>query len=183
MGYEQLCKNLIEIDACNDFCDNIVMVVPKVEGPGYTKETIRVEYEWKPPRCEVNPKTTFSVGKKNGSASGNSLKTVSKTNASTPGIRVVSLNNSFDALNDDNLVTVRLLLESVDNDMARYLASNPSGVGYGTKSLPEQWNDSYGVAEYDYDPYDNDMYKGQKIPDNLQAICDNMNIKVRGQIK
>ncbi|GJU30972.1 hypothetical protein Tco_1174561 [Tanacetum coccineum] len=65
----------------------------------------------------------------------------------------------------------------------RYLASNPTGVGYGTKSLPEQWNDSYGDAEYDYDPYDNDMYEGQKIPDNLQAICDNMNIKVRGQIK
>ncbi|GKB22652.1 hypothetical protein Tco_0862053 [Tanacetum coccineum] len=36
---------LIEIDACNGFSDNIVMAVPNLEGPGYTKETIRVEYE------------------------------------------------------------------------------------------------------------------------------------------
>ncbi|GJR25722.1 RNA-directed DNA polymerase, eukaryota, reverse transcriptase zinc-binding domain protein [Tanacetum coccineum] len=25
--------------------------IPDLDGPGYTKETIRVEYEWKPPRC------------------------------------------------------------------------------------------------------------------------------------
>nr|GEW15223.1 hypothetical protein [Tanacetum cinerariifolium] len=25
--------------------------IPDLEGPGHTKETIRVEYEWKPPRC------------------------------------------------------------------------------------------------------------------------------------
>nr|GEY03955.1 zinc finger, CCHC-type [Tanacetum cinerariifolium] len=29
-------------------------------------------------------------------------------------------------------------VESVDNDMARFLASNPAGVGYGTKNLMEQ---------------------------------------------
>ncbi|GKB02511.1 zinc knuckle CX2CX4HX4C containing protein [Tanacetum coccineum] len=40
---------LIEIDTCNDFSDNLVMVVPNFKGNGYTKETIRVEYEWKPP--------------------------------------------------------------------------------------------------------------------------------------
>ncbi|GJZ67881.1 hypothetical protein Tco_0631121, partial [Tanacetum coccineum] len=51
-------------------------------------------------------------------------------------------------------------VEPVDNEMANYLASNPSGVGFGTKSLLEQWNDSYEDADYDYDPYDNDMYKG-----------------------
>ncbi|GJX54062.1 putative ribonuclease H-like domain-containing protein [Tanacetum coccineum] len=44
---------LIEIDACNDFSDNLVMAVPNLEGTGYTKETIRVEYEWKPSRCST----------------------------------------------------------------------------------------------------------------------------------
>ncbi|GJX61803.1 hypothetical protein Tco_0294703 [Tanacetum coccineum] len=44
---------LIEIIACNDFSDNLVMAIPNMEGTGYTKETIRVEYEWKPPRCSV----------------------------------------------------------------------------------------------------------------------------------
>ncbi|GJZ40516.1 zinc knuckle CX2CX4HX4C containing protein [Tanacetum coccineum] len=29
------------------------MVVLTLDGPGYTKETIRVEYEWGPPRCSA----------------------------------------------------------------------------------------------------------------------------------
>ncbi|GJV95270.1 hypothetical protein Tco_1546847 [Tanacetum coccineum] len=51
------------------------------------------------------------------------------------------------------------------------------------ESLLEQWNESYENADYDYDPYDNDMYEGQDIPDNLHAIADKLNIKVRGRNK
>ncbi|GJX16594.1 hypothetical protein Tco_0217426 [Tanacetum coccineum] len=68
---------------------------------------------------------------------------------------------------------------SVDNDMDRFMASEK--VGYGTNSLLEQWKDSYENGNYDYDPYDDDMYEGQDIPDKLQAICDNLDIKVRGR--
>ncbi|GJY24005.1 hypothetical protein Tco_0397663 [Tanacetum coccineum] len=49
---------------------------------------------------------------------------------------------------------------SVDNDMTNFLASKD--VGYGTNSLLEQWKESYGNGEYDYDPYNNDMYEGRK---------------------
>ncbi|GKE62463.1 hypothetical protein Tco_1512830, partial [Tanacetum coccineum] len=45
---------------------------------------------------------------------------------------------------------------SIDNDMTNFLASKD--VGYGTNSLLEQWKESYGNGEYDYDPYNNDMY-------------------------
>nr|GEW64889.1 hypothetical protein [Tanacetum cinerariifolium] len=41
----------IEVDACNGFSNNLIIVVPNLEGPRYIKETIRVEYEWEPPRC------------------------------------------------------------------------------------------------------------------------------------
>ncbi|GJX15672.1 hypothetical protein Tco_0216504 [Tanacetum coccineum] len=44
---------LIEIDACNNFSDNLFMVVPKLEGTGYTKETIHMEYEWEPHHCSI----------------------------------------------------------------------------------------------------------------------------------
>ncbi|GKC50396.1 putative ribonuclease H-like domain-containing protein, partial [Tanacetum coccineum] len=44
---------LIEIDTCNEFSDNLVMVMPNLKGNRYTKETIRVEYEWKPPCCST----------------------------------------------------------------------------------------------------------------------------------
>ncbi|GKA87942.1 retrotransposon protein, putative, ty1-copia subclass [Tanacetum coccineum] len=70
---------------------------------------------------------------------------------------------------------------SVDNDMAKFLASKD--VGYGTNSLLQQWKESYGNGEYDYDLYDDDMYEGQDRPDKIQDICDNLDIKVCGRKK
>ncbi|GKG04423.1 hypothetical protein Tco_0314810, partial [Tanacetum coccineum] len=69
---------------------------------------------------------------------------------------------------------------SVDYEMAGFLAKKD---GYGTQSLLEQWKKSYENDDYEYDPYDDDMYKGQDIPDKLQAICDNLDITVRGRRK
>ncbi|GKD47305.1 hypothetical protein Tco_1271950 [Tanacetum coccineum] len=70
---------------------------------------------------------------------------------------------------------------SVDNDMAHSMASER--VGFGTQSLLEQWRDSYGNGDYDKDPYDDDMYEGQDLPQEIQAICDNLDIRVRGRKK
>ncbi|GJU89805.1 hypothetical protein Tco_1302228 [Tanacetum coccineum] len=72
-------------------------------------------------------------------------------------------------------------VESVDNDMARSMASER--VGFGTKSLLEQWSDSYENDDYDEDPYDDDMNEGQDLPDKIQDICDNLDIRVRGHRK
>ncbi|GJY38102.1 hypothetical protein Tco_0424466 [Tanacetum coccineum] len=46
-------------------------------------------------------------------------------------------------------------------------------------SLLEQWTESYENADYGYDPYDDDMYEDQDIPDKLQDICDKLDITVR----
>ncbi|GKC75356.1 hypothetical protein Tco_1126130, partial [Tanacetum coccineum] len=56
-------------------------------------------------------------------------------------------------------------------------------VGFGTSSLLEQWRDTYKNVDYDYDPYDDDTYEGQEIPNNIQSICDNLDIKLRGRKK
>ncbi|GJT72221.1 hypothetical protein Tco_1031507 [Tanacetum coccineum] len=70
---------------------------------------------------------------------------------------------------------------SVDNDMAIFLASKKDG--HGTNSLLEQWKESYGNGDYDFDPDDDDMYEGQDIPDKIQDICDNLDIKFCGRKK
>ncbi|GJR15681.1 hypothetical protein Tco_0798333 [Tanacetum coccineum] len=72
--------------------------------------------------------------------------------------------------------TSSLNSEAVDNDKARSMASEK--VGFDTNSLLEQWRDTYENGDYDYDPYDDDMYEGQEIDDKIQAICDNLDIKV-----
>ncbi|GKB49863.1 hypothetical protein Tco_0900616 [Tanacetum coccineum] len=48
MGYA---RALIEISAENELKNEIKMAVPIVKGEGHTIERMRVEYEWKPPRC------------------------------------------------------------------------------------------------------------------------------------
>ncbi|GKA48744.1 hypothetical protein Tco_0741702 [Tanacetum coccineum] len=53
MGAKSYARVLIEINVCNDFSGNLVMVVPNLEGTGYTKETILIEYEWELPRCNT----------------------------------------------------------------------------------------------------------------------------------
>nr|GEX97561.1 hypothetical protein [Tanacetum cinerariifolium] len=69
----------------------------------------------------------------------------------------------------------------VDNDMDRSLASGR--VGFSTQSLLEQWRDLYSNGDYDDDPYDDDMYEGQDLSQELHAICDNLDIQVRGRKK
>nr|GEX87645.1 hypothetical protein [Tanacetum cinerariifolium] len=60
---------------------------------------------------------------------------------------------------------------SVDNDMANFLAKNDV---YATQSL---------LHDYEYDPYDDDLFEGQEITETLQAFCDRLDIKVRGRKK
>ncbi|GJT47522.1 hypothetical protein Tco_0956237 [Tanacetum coccineum] len=69
------------------------------------------------------------------------------------GIPLTTVDSSGDHDSDDEVA-------SIDNDMTNFLASKD--VGYGTNSLLEQWKESYGNGEYDYDPYNNDMYEGRK---------------------
>ncbi|GJR38525.1 hypothetical protein Tco_1214209 [Tanacetum coccineum] len=42
---------------------------------------------------------------------------------------------------------------------------------------------AHSLASERVDPYDDDMYKGQDVSQEIQAICDNLDIKVRGRKK
>ncbi|GJZ62717.1 hypothetical protein Tco_0618854 [Tanacetum coccineum] len=95
-----------------------------------------------------------------------------------PGV-VVQSDDRLTALIDSGITEEKCSddeVESVDNDMARSMASER--VGFRTQSLLEQWRDSYENGDYDKDSYDDDMYEGQDLPDKLQEICDNLDIRV-----
>ncbi|GJQ90653.1 hypothetical protein Tco_0001792 [Tanacetum coccineum] len=59
-------RAMIELRADVELKDNIVAAMPKITGDDYYIFNIRVEYEWKPPRCPVSKKPTAnaSVNKK-----------------------------------------------------------------------------------------------------------------------
>ncbi|GJT49678.1 zinc knuckle CX2CX4HX4C containing protein [Tanacetum coccineum] len=159
------------LDSYTNSNDHLVMAVPNLEGNGYTKETIRIEYEWEPPRCStclifghspidcpiVTPKRVVNQKDKGkGQTSG----------ADDESFIEVKKKKSVANLGNEDEV------EPIDNEMEGFLASKPMGVGFGPKSLLKQWRESN-----DYDPYNDDMYKGQEISDNIQTICDNLDIK------
>ncbi|GKB85326.1 zinc knuckle CX2CX4HX4C containing protein [Tanacetum coccineum] len=52
-GRSSFARCLIEINSETDFKESITIGIPELDGPGFIKETIRVEYEWKPPRCHT----------------------------------------------------------------------------------------------------------------------------------
>ncbi|GJU19667.1 putative ribonuclease H-like domain-containing protein [Tanacetum coccineum] len=151
LGMSSYARILIEINACNNSSDNVVMDLPNLKETGYTKETIRVEYEWESPRCstclifghslEECPKYLKRVvnrmDKGKGGSSGDDDEgfiEVKKKKSGGKCMLVVydgkSLENDYSS-NQGSEDEV----ESVDNEMASYMASKPSRVGYGTKII------------------------------------------------
>ncbi|GJX09366.1 zinc knuckle CX2CX4HX4C containing protein, partial [Tanacetum coccineum] len=52
-GRSSFARCLIEVNSEADLVDVVTIGVPSLTGDDFTKETIRVEYEWRPPRCDV----------------------------------------------------------------------------------------------------------------------------------
>ncbi|GJS21071.1 zinc knuckle CX2CX4HX4C containing protein [Tanacetum coccineum] len=52
-GRSSFTRRLIEVNSKADFVDVVTIGIPSLTGDGFTKETIRVEYEWRPPRCDI----------------------------------------------------------------------------------------------------------------------------------
>ncbi|XP_022024362.1 uncharacterized protein LOC110924676 [Helianthus annuus] len=50
-GRSGYARAIIELNADKEMKDAISVAIPNVEEGGFLKSTIRVEYEWKPPRC------------------------------------------------------------------------------------------------------------------------------------
>ncbi|GKF86885.1 hypothetical protein Tco_0254712 [Tanacetum coccineum] len=52
-GRSSFARCLIEINSEADLVDVVTIGIPSLTGDDFTKETIRVEYEWRPPRCDL----------------------------------------------------------------------------------------------------------------------------------
>ncbi|GJY08594.1 zinc knuckle CX2CX4HX4C containing protein [Tanacetum coccineum] len=52
-GRSSFARCLIKVNSEADLVDVVTIRIPSLTGDGFTKETIRVEYEWRPPRCDI----------------------------------------------------------------------------------------------------------------------------------
>ncbi|GJU17390.1 hypothetical protein Tco_1145356 [Tanacetum coccineum] len=112
---------------------NIVAAMPKITGEGYYTCNIRVEYEWKPPRCAY----------------------CKNVDASSP--RTTPIMEKIDKIEKliiDGKVTL------VDKE-GKPFKKVDSSCDYDSEDeiLLEQWTESYENNDYGYDLYDDDMYK------------------------
>nr|GEW61414.1 zinc knuckle CX2CX4HX4C [Tanacetum cinerariifolium] len=53
-GRSSFARCLIKVNLEADLVDVVTIGVPSLSRDGFTKETIRVEYEWRPPRCDIS---------------------------------------------------------------------------------------------------------------------------------
>ncbi|GKE67416.1 hypothetical protein Tco_1521577, partial [Tanacetum coccineum] len=51
-GRSSFARCLIEVNSEADLVDSVAIGIPSLTGDDFTKETILVEYEWRPPRCD-----------------------------------------------------------------------------------------------------------------------------------
>ncbi|GKF97870.1 zinc knuckle CX2CX4HX4C containing protein, partial [Tanacetum coccineum] len=52
-GMSSFAQCLIEVNSEADLVDVVTIGIPSLSEDDFTKETIRVEYEWRPPRCDT----------------------------------------------------------------------------------------------------------------------------------
>ncbi|GJW81181.1 hypothetical protein Tco_0145156 [Tanacetum coccineum] len=166
-------RTMIELRADVELKDTIVVAMRKLIREGFYTCTVHVEYEWKPPRNKKNDaEPTKNVSNSNPFDVLNSVENDVDlgTNGRTSNLFEKQIIDGKVTLVDDEGEPVKKVnypvdhdsedeVASVDNYMARSMASEK--VGFGTNSLLEQWRDTYENDDYDYDPYDDNMYEGQ----------------------
>ncbi|GJS59687.1 hypothetical protein Tco_0654471 [Tanacetum coccineum] len=86
------------------------------------------------------------------------------------------LKNVESSVNSDSESEVKEVFNETADFMTSTSLKSGGESGYGTKSLLEQWRET--KVDNDYEPYDEDLYDRYDMSENLQAICDDLDIKV-----
>ncbi|PWA80509.1 zinc knuckle CX2CX4HX4C [Artemisia annua] len=138
---------MIEVRVDVELKDTIVVAIPKLYGEGFYTCTVRVEYKWKPPRCaccKFFGHIQEECPKNPGLGVTKNLKKPSQAPKGVP-----------------SWVPMRGI----------HIWLVTGKVGFGTKSLLEQWRDSYVNGDYDEDTYDDNMYEGEDTPDKFKIYA------------
>ncbi|GJT29856.1 retrotransposon protein, putative, ty1-copia subclass [Tanacetum coccineum] len=164
--------------------DNIVEAMPKITREGYYTCNIRVEYEWKPPRCaycKVFRHVQEECLKNIGTGAIKNLKKASQTPKGIP----VGQKIGFKPKQVFQLVSKKSTTNTCGKKMNNLKStkevskSNPFEVLTSVDNdVDLEGRDSY-PDNYDYDLYDDDMYENHDMSEHLQSICDDLDITVK----
>ncbi|GJS41688.1 retrotransposon protein, putative, ty1-copia subclass [Tanacetum coccineum] len=229
-GRSSYARVMIELRADVELKDNIMAAMPKITGEGYYTCNIRVEYEWKPPRCaccKVFGHVQEECPKNIGTGETNNLKKTSQTPKGIPVGQMMRFKPTKQVYQPvSEKPTVNTSVNKKKNvEHAKEVTTNSSGSSFwnvdasspsttpilekiykiekliidGKVTLVDDEGKPLEKVAYlsDYDSedevasVDNEMANflakkdgyGHDIPDKLQAICNKLDITVRGRRK
>ncbi|GJS10469.1 zinc knuckle CX2CX4HX4C containing protein [Tanacetum coccineum] len=96
-GRSSFARCLIEVNSEADLVDVVTIGIPSLTGDDFIKETIRVEYEWRPPRWRQSEPNKGATNMGDTSKSSSMVK--STGNSSKKGN--ITTSNSYSALEND----------------------------------------------------------------------------------
>ncbi|GKC47684.1 transcription factor LHW-like protein [Tanacetum coccineum] len=178
---------MIELRADMEFKDNIVLAMPKITEEGHYICNVRVEYEWKPPRCascKVFGHIHEECPKNTGAGEKNIVKKPSQTSRGVP----IGPKIGFKPQKEYRHVPKKPIASSSGNKMksVNLLLSGQAILvdNAGNPLKKVEFSGEYD-SEDDVASVDNDMARsmaservGQDLSQDLQAICDNLDIRV-----
>nr|GEZ20972.1 hypothetical protein [Tanacetum cinerariifolium] len=174
-------RAMIELRADVELKDTIVVAMPKLVGEWLYMCTIRVEYEWKPPRCSSCKVFGHVLNECPKKIITDVVKNLNNPRQTTRGVSVGPKNLLLPTGNADSKSKVEAVFDDTENLMGPTCFKGESDIGYSTNSMWEPWKET--KRDDDYDPYDDDLYETHDMPYQLQAICDDLYITVHGQKK
>nr|GEZ39134.1 hypothetical protein [Tanacetum cinerariifolium] len=175
-GMSSYARVMIELQDDVELKDNVMVAMLKINKEGFYTCNVRVEYEWKPLNLRVNTANSSST-KKIG------VDSTNKVSDSSPFEVLYLVDNDVEMgtnVGTSNLDNNGANLSGSSSGMQAILmdeASNPlKKVKYPDDHNSEYERDSYDNGDYDEDPYDDDMCKGQDLSEEIQTICDKLDI-------
>ncbi|GKC00831.1 hypothetical protein Tco_0986967 [Tanacetum coccineum] len=152
-------RALIEVRANVELKDNIVVDMPKIVREGLYTCTIHIEYEWKPLRCACCKVFGHVQGKCPKNIDSDVMNNMKKPSQATRGVPVGPKVTFVDDEGKPLAKVDSLSDHESENEVA--LVDNKMEIFLASKKV------GYG----------------EDIPDKIQAICDNLDIKVQGRKK
>ncbi|GJR46460.1 hypothetical protein Tco_1314563 [Tanacetum coccineum] len=166
-GRSSFARAVIDLRADVELKDTIMVDVLKLVGKGFSRCNIR---NLKNPRqvvrgIQVGPKNDDDLGTNGGNykLDNKGSKSLSSPTNTPPVIRI---NNLESQIQDGKLALV--------DDDGKPLKKVDSPVNSDSESEVEERETN---MDDEYDPYDDDLYDGHDMSENLQAICDDWGIK------
>ncbi|GKD37499.1 hypothetical protein Tco_1257706 [Tanacetum coccineum] len=202
-GRSSYARAMIELRTYMELKDNIMVAMPKITREGHYKCNMHVEYEWKPPSNKkkgvdstnkVSDSNPFKVlnsfdndiemGTNGGTSNLDNNEANSSgslfwnvENSSTSTTPIMDKIGKFENLVIDGQA---ILLDEAGNPLKKI---EYSGDLDSKDEFSRNGGDSYGNGDYDEDPYDDDVHEGQDLSEEIQTICDKLDIRVLDVVK